>query len=86
MDICFALLFLFILHDTVIQTKAYYLLSCFVALIFFSLCLLSQEHLLKITSEHRAEMAIKRGKLNLPEEGRYFVIWLPLPIDVFLFT
>ncbi|KGN59632.2 uncharacterized protein LOC101203374 [Cucumis sativus] len=28
-----------------------------------------KEHLLKITSEHRAEMAIKRGKLNLPEEG-----------------
>ncbi|KAL0555047.1 hypothetical protein IC582_008979 [Cucumis melo] len=28
-----------------------------------------KEHLLKITSEHRAEMAMKRGKLNLPEEG-----------------
>lgn len=59
-----------------LQTKAYYLLSCFVALIFFPLCLLSQEHLLKITSEHRAEMAMKRGKLNLPEEGWYFVMWL----------
>ncbi|XP_022983732.1 uncharacterized protein LOC111482260 [Cucurbita maxima] len=28
-----------------------------------------KEHLLKITTEHRAEMAMKRGKLNLPEEG-----------------
>ena len=38
--------------------------------------MLLQEHLLKITSEHRAEMAMKRGKLNLPEEGWYFVIFL----------
>ncbi|XP_038906174.1 uncharacterized protein LOC120092051 isoform X2 [Benincasa hispida] len=33
------------------------------------LLLIIKEHLLKITSEHRAEMAMKRGKPNLPEEG-----------------
>lgn len=48
--------------------------------------MLFQEHLLKITSEHRAEMAMKRGKLNLPEEGWYFVMWLSLPIEFFPFT
>ncbi|PON37571.1 WW domain containing protein [Parasponia andersonii] len=28
-----------------------------------------KEHLLKMTTEHRAEMALKRGRSNLPEEG-----------------
>ncbi|XP_059630649.1 uncharacterized protein LOC132273667 [Cornus florida] len=28
-----------------------------------------KEHLLKMTTEHRAEMALKRGKSTLPEEG-----------------
>ena len=28
-----------------------------------------QEHLLKMTSEHRAEMASKRGRANHSEEG-----------------
>ncbi|XP_062166602.1 uncharacterized protein LOC133872942 isoform X2 [Alnus glutinosa] len=28
-----------------------------------------KEHLLKMTSQHRAEMALKRGKPSLPEEG-----------------
>ncbi|XP_048321796.2 uncharacterized protein LOC107431553 isoform X5 [Ziziphus jujuba] len=29
-----------------------------------------KEHLLKLTTEHRAEMALKRGKFTLPEEGK----------------
>lgn len=39
---------------------------------------------MKITSDHRAEMAMKRGKSNLPEEGWYFVMWLPCPIEAFV--
>lgn len=40
-----------------------------------------QEHLLKMTSQHRAEMALKRGKPSLPEEG-----WLLVPSFSFMHT
>ncbi|GFY96551.1 hypothetical protein Acr_11g0008570 [Actinidia rufa] len=36
-----------------------------------------QEHLLKMTTEHRAEMALKRGKSTVPEEGK----GQPPPLD-----
>nr|GME04699.1 probable polyamine oxidase 4 [Ipomoea batatas] len=35
-----------------------------------------KEHLLKMTAEHRTQMALKRGRSVLPEEGREWWAWM----------
>lgn len=40
--------------------------SCFLVLLVFEK---NQEHLLQMATEHRAEMAVKRGKAIREEEG-----------------